>query len=81
MSVVTLASAISIPTNEIVTDTHLPQVASIGLPFLVAELRDQSTLKRARANLDTVAIRIPNNPITLKLLKKINTLTYYISKN
>ena len=27
---------------------------------------------RARANLDTVAIRIPNNPITLKLLKKIN---------
>ncbi len=48
----TFASAVSLSTGEIVTDTHIPQVASVGLPFIVAELRDQSALKRARANLD-----------------------------
>ncbi len=47
-----LASAISLPASDIVTDTHLPQVTSVGLPFLVAELCDQSALKQARANLD-----------------------------
>ena len=52
ISVETFASSISLPIGEIVTDTHLPQVASVGLPFLVAELRDQSSLKRARVNLD-----------------------------
>ena len=52
ISVETFASSISLPIGEIVTDTHLPQVASVGLPFLVAELRDQSSLKRARVNLN-----------------------------
>jgi trans-2,3-dihydro-3-hydroxyanthranilate isomerase len=51
VSVEALASAISLSAGEVVTDTHLPQVASVGLPFLVAELRDQTALKRARANL------------------------------
>jgi trans-2,3-dihydro-3-hydroxyanthranilate isomerase len=45
-----LASAVSLATNEVVTTTHLPQVASVGLPFLVAELRDRSGLERARVN-------------------------------
>jgi len=46
------APAISLPASEIVVDTHLPQVASVGLPFLIAELRDLSALKRAKPDLD-----------------------------
>jgi len=45
-----LASAVSLVTTDVVTTTHLPQVASVGLPFLVAELEDRSTLARARVN-------------------------------
>lgn len=52
VSAQTFASAVSLHASEIVTNTHLPQVASVGLPFLVAELRDRSALRRARASLD-----------------------------
>ncbi|CAN5889989.1 PhzF family phenazine biosynthesis protein [soil metagenome] len=45
-----LAAAVSLSPNDVVTTTHLPQVASVGLPFLVAELRDRSALARARVN-------------------------------
>lgn len=48
----TLAAAVNLAASDIVTDTHLPQVVSVGLPFLVAELRDRDALQRARANLD-----------------------------
>jgi trans-2,3-dihydro-3-hydroxyanthranilate isomerase len=37
--------------DDIVTTTHRPQVASVGLPFLMVELRDRSALERARANI------------------------------
>jgi trans-2,3-dihydro-3-hydroxyanthranilate isomerase len=47
-----LAAAVSLSESEIVTDTHPPLVASVGLPFLMAELRDQSALQQARINLD-----------------------------
>ncbi len=45
-----LATAISLPASEIVIDTHLPQVASVGLPFIFAELRDKSALQKATVN-------------------------------
>jgi trans-2,3-dihydro-3-hydroxyanthranilate isomerase len=45
-----LASAVSLDANDIVITTHLPQVASVGLPFLMAELEDRSALARARVN-------------------------------
>ena len=48
----TLATAISLPVDEIVTDTHLPRVASVGLPFVVAELRDRSSLERVKPDLN-----------------------------
>jgi len=48
----TLAAAISLPVDEIITDTHLPRVASVGLPFVVAELRDRSSLERVRPDLN-----------------------------
>jgi trans-2,3-dihydro-3-hydroxyanthranilate isomerase len=46
-----VAAAISIDSNEIVTKTHGPQVASVGLPFIMVELRDRSVLERARISM------------------------------
>jgi trans-2,3-dihydro-3-hydroxyanthranilate isomerase len=45
-----IAAAISLSSADIVTSTHAPQVASVGLPFVVTELKDRATLGRARAN-------------------------------
>jgi trans-2,3-dihydro-3-hydroxyanthranilate isomerase len=47
-----LATAISLSAGEIVTDTHLPMVASVGLPFIMVELRDQSALQNAKIDLN-----------------------------
>jgi trans-2,3-dihydro-3-hydroxyanthranilate isomerase len=54
ISTQTLASAVSLGPGDIVTGTHLPQVASVGLPFLMAELKDRAALERARTNMDGV---------------------------
>jgi len=48
--VVSLASAVSLTGEDIVTRWHVPRVASVGLPFLIAELRDRGALTRARPN-------------------------------
>lgn len=45
------AQALSLTPEEIVTTTHRPQVASVGLPFLIVELRDMAALARAQANI------------------------------
>jgi trans-2,3-dihydro-3-hydroxyanthranilate isomerase len=50
VSAESLASAVSLVPGDVVTATHLPQVASVGLPFLVAELKDRAALARARIN-------------------------------
>ena len=42
-----LADALSLSASEIVTDTHPPMVVSVGLPFVMVELRDQSALQKA----------------------------------
>ena len=47
-----LAEAVSLAPEDVVTRTHPPQVASVGLRFLFAELRDRAALERARARLD-----------------------------
>lgn len=44
------AQALSLDVDEIVTTHHRPQVASVGLPFLVVQLRDMAALERAQAN-------------------------------
>ena len=46
-----VGAAISIDPKDIVTRTHQPQVASVGLPFVMVELRDRSVLERARINM------------------------------
>ena len=46
-----VAAAISIDSKDVVTKTHGPQVASVGLPFIMVELRDRSVLERTRINM------------------------------
>src|SRR5215831_2064099 len=46
-----VASAISLAPEDIVTQTHPPQVSSVGLPFIITEVRDRAALERARANM------------------------------
>ena len=46
-----VAKAISVDEKEIVTKTHGAQIASVGLPFIMMELRDRSVLERARINM------------------------------
>lgn len=49
-----LAAAVSLTPDDIVTTTHLPLVASVGLPFIIAELRDRDALARARSHMPGV---------------------------
>ena len=46
-----IAAAVSLAPGDVVTSTHAPQVASAGLPFLFAELRDRAALERARSRM------------------------------
>ena len=45
-----LATAVSLSKSDIVTDTHAPMLASVGLPFVMVELRDQTALQKAKIN-------------------------------
>jgi trans-2,3-dihydro-3-hydroxyanthranilate isomerase len=45
-----VASAVSVNRDDIVTDTHDPQVCSVGLPFVFTELRNRAALERASIN-------------------------------
>ena len=45
-----VAAAVCLATADIATATHPPQVASVGLPFLITELKDRSALERCRAD-------------------------------
>jgi trans-2,3-dihydro-3-hydroxyanthranilate isomerase len=46
-----VASAVSLSPEEILTDTHQPQVCSVGLPFVITELKDRPALERARISI------------------------------
>jgi len=45
-----IASALSLDADDLVTTTHEPRVVSVGLPFVMAELRDCAALERIRTN-------------------------------
>lgn len=47
-----LAAALSLTASEVITDTHPPMLASVGLPFVMVELRDRSALQKAKINAD-----------------------------
>ena len=46
-----VASAVLLDREDIVTDTHHPQICSVGLPFVFTELRDRAALERIRINM------------------------------
>lgn len=46
-----VARAASLATDDIVTDSHAPQVASVGLPFIMVEVKHRAALKRARIDM------------------------------
>ena len=45
-----IAAAVSLTPADFVMSTHPPQVASVGLPFIMVQLKDRETLERARIN-------------------------------
>lgn len=45
-----IAAALSLDESDIVMSTHEPQVASVGLPFLIVELASTDALSRAKAD-------------------------------
>ena len=47
-----VAAAISVDAKDVVTKTHAPQVTSVGLPFVMVELKDRSALERARVSMN-----------------------------
>ena len=48
ISAESVAAAVSLAADDILTAEHAPLVASVGLPFILAELRDREALGRAR---------------------------------
>ena len=50
----TVARAVSLEADDILSDPHPPQAASVGTPFLFAQLRNRQALERARANLEGI---------------------------
>src|SRR5438874_10395384 len=46
-----VASAVSLNPEDILTETHHPQVCSVGLPFVITELKDRPALERARISM------------------------------
>jgi len=48
---VLVAAAISQPADVVRTEVHPPRIASVGLPFLITELRDYEALASARVDL------------------------------
>jgi len=45
-----VAACVSLPADDIVTTGHQPMIASVGLPFALAEVRSVEALGRARPN-------------------------------
>jgi trans-2,3-dihydro-3-hydroxyanthranilate isomerase len=51
VSAPSVASAVSLSADDVVTTSHLPRVASVGLPLLLAELSGREALARARPDI------------------------------
>jgi trans-2,3-dihydro-3-hydroxyanthranilate isomerase len=54
LSTLSVAAAVSLAPDDIVTTTHPPRVVSVGLPFVVVQLRDRAALERARPSMDAL---------------------------
>ncbi len=45
-----VAAAVSLNGSDIVTQAHPPRLVSVGLPFIITEVRDLATLERVKVN-------------------------------
>jgi trans-2,3-dihydro-3-hydroxyanthranilate isomerase len=53
------AALLSIRPGDVRTDAHVPEVASVGLPFLVVEVASREVLRRARPDLAAYGAHLP----------------------
>lgn len=49
-----VAEALGLPQKALKTDTHSPVIASMGLPFILAEVKDLDTLSKCRPNIQAI---------------------------
>jgi trans-2,3-dihydro-3-hydroxyanthranilate isomerase len=54
-----VAVCLSLTADDVLVNTHAPQVASVGLPFLVVELASRDTLRRCVPNLGAYKALLP----------------------
>jgi trans-2,3-dihydro-3-hydroxyanthranilate isomerase len=54
-----VAASASLAAADIRIDRHAPQIVSVGLPFLVAELASRDALRRAKPDADAFARTLP----------------------
>jgi|SRR5476649_2622110 len=54
-----IAACLSLETSDIRTETHMPLVASVGLPFLITELATRDALSRCVPNLQGFRAVLP----------------------
>lgn len=53
------AALLSVRPEDVLSDAHGPEVASVGLPFLFVELASREALRRARPNLVAYGAHLP----------------------
>ncbi|WP_214423065.1 PhzF family phenazine biosynthesis protein [Pseudomonas congelans] len=54
-----IAACLSLSADEIEVATHAPQVASVGLPFIIVELKSQEALRQCVPNLTEYKLTVP----------------------
>ncbi|HLG84869.1 MAG TPA: PhzF family phenazine biosynthesis protein [Bradyrhizobium sp.] len=54
-----VAACLSLSTGDVRTDRHVPQIISVGLPFLVVELATRDAVRRAAPNAEAFARTLP----------------------
>jgi trans-2,3-dihydro-3-hydroxyanthranilate isomerase len=68
VEVAMVARAVSLPPGDVITDTHPPRAASVGLPFLFVELVSLDALARAQVDAAGVrGLRAANAPLAICL--------------
>jgi trans-2,3-dihydro-3-hydroxyanthranilate isomerase len=59
VSAAVAAACLALPASQVLTRTHPPRVASVGLPFLIVEVASRAALARARGELAAHARTLP----------------------
>ena len=59
LRVAAAAACLGLPAAQVLSRTHAPRVASVGLPFLIVEVASRAALARARGDLAAHAATLP----------------------